>query len=124
MGSQRKDVLDMLETESRLLQRDERQTEEARAALERLRRETGDSKGVASEEVDVLRPRRPLSNAAADADNWLRSPQRTPLGSQPSSPGIHLRTPASSHRGTGASAPKPEIWQNNAAANKAKHFAA
>merc|ERR1719213_1063525 len=105
LESQRKDVLEMLETESRLLQRDERQTEEARAALERLRREQGDSKGVASQEVDILRHRRPPSNPAADADNWLRSPHsatphRTPPGSQAASPGIHLRTPPGSMRNT------------------------
>jgi hypothetical protein len=109
LGEQRKDVLELLETESRLLERDERQTDEARAALERLRREQGDSKGVAAEEVDTLRPRRPLPSAAAAADNWLH-PVRTPPGSQRgspdvltaqrsppvsrmNSPGIRLRTP-------------------------------
>merc|ERR1719409_524345 len=101
LESQRQDVLEMLETENRLLQRDERQTEEARAALERLRREQGDSKGVAAEEVDILRHRRPSSNAAGDADNWLRTPpSRTPSIHTPAaSPGIQLRTPPGTNTG-------------------------
>jgi hypothetical protein len=133
LENQRKEVLEMLETENRLVQRDERQTEEVRAALERLRREQGDSKGVTAEEVDLLRPRRPsASHAAADADNWLRSPPgsapalRTPQpGSHASSPGIHLRTPGASTpaRRSGASTPKSEMWRDDAAGVQMKAFA-
>jgi hypothetical protein len=99
LETQRKEVLEMMERETRLLQRDERSTEEARAALERLRREDGDSKGIAAAEVDILKPPKPPS---MDFDSWLH-PTRGDIGRS---------------RYSTASSAKSEIWQNNDAASE------
>jgi len=99
LETQRKEVLEMMERESRLLQRDERTTEEARAAFERLRRDVGDSKGISSAEVDILKPPKPPS---MDFDNWLH-PAR----------GDTVRSRVST-----ASSPKSEIWRDDTASEQ------
>lgn len=110
LENQRKDVLEMLERENRLLQRDERQTEEARAALERLRREQGDSKGITVEEVDILKHRGLALRG--EADSWLRSSADSSTNKDPKSVSSVRSTPKPSP----VSEPRSEVWRDSAAA--------